>query len=139
MFGSVNPLQFSGLAFDAITNTPIKTVETIGNLKSLKCRSYDNQSPHLFNFFDIFFICILAKTTFNQHYAKDICCCLQNYCIAVELRTRRASPNAKIKYVLNSLVLCNLILFHRIGKEVIVHKHNRLKSCSTTTLLIHLI
>jgi hypothetical protein len=39
----------------------------------------------------------------------------------------------KTKYVLESMVLCNSIMSHRRGKEVIVHKYNKKESRSTNT------
>jgi hypothetical protein len=44
-------------------------------------------------------------------------------------------PMVESKYVIDSLVLCNSILSHRIGKEIMVHEHNGSGSHSTMTLL----
>ncbi len=63
---------FNGLRFDPTISIPIKTIETIENPKSLKHKSYENQSLDLFIFFDIFLNYIHEEITFNWHYAKDI-------------------------------------------------------------------
>jgi hypothetical protein len=61
--------------------------------------------------------------------------------IAEQLNQRHDAllPMVETRWVLDSPVLCNSIMFHRIEKEVIVHKHNGLGSHCTRTFLFHLI
>ncbi len=87
--------RFNGLGFNVATTTPIRAVKIIMNPKPMKHRLYESQSPNLF-----IFLHIDLHTWGNDIRLTlrwRILCCLQNYCITHELRTRHASSNSKNK------------------------------------------
>jgi len=57
---------------DTTTVAFIYKIETIGNPKFVKHRSYESQSSDPFIFFDIFLIYIPKEIKFNYHYVEDI-------------------------------------------------------------------